>query len=101
MVAVLAGWLNEKQQRAVEFLREENRVRQQQLGKERLRLTDDQRRPSAASSDFRALDGPSQHGELLAKCDVLEREISTPLQSRAKYDEDEAKEDHRPIVTRP
>ena len=44
LVAVLAGWLNERQQSAVEFLREENRVLRQQLGRKRIRLTDDQRR---------------------------------------------------------
>ncbi|MBI3843546.1 MAG: transposase [Planctomycetes bacterium] len=47
-VAVLAGWLNERQQLAIDFLREENRVLRQQLGRKRLRLTDDQRRRLAA-----------------------------------------------------
>ncbi|MBI3843548.1 MAG: transposase [Planctomycetes bacterium] len=48
LVAVLAGWLNERQQLAIDFLREENRVLRKQLGKRRLRLTDDQRRRLAA-----------------------------------------------------
>ena len=48
LVAVLAGWLNERQQFAIDFLREENRVLRQQLGRKRLRLTDDQRRRLAA-----------------------------------------------------
>ena len=45
---VLAGWLNERQRYAVEYLREENRVLRQQRGRKRLRLTDDQRRRLAA-----------------------------------------------------
>ena len=48
LVAVLAGWMNERQQSAVEFLREENRVLLPQLGKKRLRPTHDQRRHLAA-----------------------------------------------------
>ena len=33
LVAVLAGWLSERQQLAIDFLREENRVLRQQLGR--------------------------------------------------------------------
>ena len=47
-VSVLAGWINEHQQAAIEYLREENRVLREQLGGKRLRLTDDQRRRLAA-----------------------------------------------------
>jgi putative transposase len=47
-VAVLAGWINEHQQSAIEYLREENRVLKEQLGGKRLRLTDDQRRRLAS-----------------------------------------------------
>lgn len=44
LAALLAGWLTERQQRAIEYLREENRVLREQLGGGRLRLSDDQRR---------------------------------------------------------
>jgi hypothetical protein len=47
-VTILAGWINEHQQAAIEYLREENRVLKEQLGGKRLRLTDDQRRRLAA-----------------------------------------------------
>ena len=40
LVVGLAGWLNREQQRVLEYLKEENRVLRQQLGKKRLRLTD-------------------------------------------------------------
>jgi transposase InsO family protein len=44
LVAALAGWISRQQDAAIEYLREENRVLKQQLGRRRLRLTDDQRR---------------------------------------------------------
>ncbi|HVH72462.1 MAG TPA: hypothetical protein VNB49_15315 [Candidatus Dormibacteraeota bacterium] len=40
----LAGWINQQQQDVIEYLREENRVLNEQLGNKRLRLNDDQRR---------------------------------------------------------
>lgn len=40
----IAGWLNEQQQEAIAYLREENRVLREQLGGRRIRLNDDQRR---------------------------------------------------------
>jgi putative transposase len=40
----MAGWITRQQEAFIEYLREENRVLKQQLGRRRLRLTDDQRR---------------------------------------------------------
>ncbi len=44
LVAALAGWITRQQDAVIEYLREENRVLKQQLGRRRLRLTDAQRR---------------------------------------------------------
>src|SRR5947209_15415328 len=44
LLITLSGWMNERQLRAIEYLREENRVLREQLGERRLRLTDNQRR---------------------------------------------------------
>src|SRR6185295_9512887 len=44
LIACLSGWLNEHQQRTIEYLAEENRVLREQIGDRRLRFTDDQRR---------------------------------------------------------
>ncbi len=44
LVAAMAGWITRKQDAVIDYLREENRVLKQQLGRRRLRLTDDQRR---------------------------------------------------------
>ena len=48
IVVALAGWMNQHQQDAVAYLREENRVLREQLKGKRLRFTDDQRRRLAA-----------------------------------------------------
>jgi hypothetical protein len=48
LLVALASWTRRRQQEVVAYLVEENRVLKQQLGKKRLRLTDDQRRRLAA-----------------------------------------------------
>src|SRR4051794_9843980 len=50
VVIGIAGWMNQKQQYAIDYLREENRVLRKQLGSRRLRFTDDQRRRLAAKA---------------------------------------------------
>lgn len=40
----IAGWMNERQQQTIEYLREENRVLREQLGNRRMLFNDDQRR---------------------------------------------------------
>ena len=50
IVIAVAGWMNQKQQYAIDYLREENRVLREQLGTRRLRFTDDQRRRLAAKA---------------------------------------------------
>src|SRR6476620_7587941 len=50
VVIAIAGWMNQKQQHAIDYLREENRVLREQLGSRRLRFTDDQRRRLAAKA---------------------------------------------------
>ena len=47
LVSLLAGWLNQEQQKILEYLQEENRVLKAQLV-QRLRLSDEQRRRLAA-----------------------------------------------------
>jgi len=45
----LAGWINHRQQAAIDFLREQNRVLLEQLGDRRIRLTDIRRRRLAVA----------------------------------------------------
>jgi putative transposase len=44
MLVAIAGWMNQRQQQTIEYLREENRVLREQLGNRRLHFDDDQRR---------------------------------------------------------
>ena len=44
LLSILAGWINEKQQESIEYLRNENRMLREKLGKKRILLNDDQRR---------------------------------------------------------
>lgn len=44
VIASLAGWLSEHQQRSIEYLVEENRILREQIGDRKLRFTDNQRR---------------------------------------------------------
>jgi putative transposase len=46
----VAGWMNQQQRDAIEYLREENRVLRTQFGDLRVRFTDDQRRSLAAKA---------------------------------------------------
>ena len=43
-LVILAGWMNRQQQEVIEYLRTENQVLKQKLGKKRILLDDDQRR---------------------------------------------------------
>jgi putative transposase len=46
----LAGWLNQNQREVIDYLEEEHRVLREQLGNQRVRLTDDQRRRLAVKA---------------------------------------------------
>src|SRR5215831_18077974 len=50
LVISMAGWLNQRQQQAIDYLVEENRVLREQIGCRRLRFNDDQRRRLAAKA---------------------------------------------------
>ena len=43
VLIAVAGWMNQQQLQVIDYLREENRVLREQLGRRRLRLRDDQR----------------------------------------------------------
>src|SRR6266853_1257960 len=50
LVVSVAGWMNQHQQRVIEYLMEENRVLREQIGNRRMRFTDNQRRRMAAKA---------------------------------------------------
>jgi len=47
---ILAGWVNHQQQEVIEYLRTENQVLKEKLGKKRILLNDDQRRRLAVKA---------------------------------------------------
>jgi putative transposase len=47
LLAILAGWSNRQHQEVIEYLRTENQILKEKLGKRRILLTDDQRRKLA------------------------------------------------------
>ena len=51
LVFTVAGWLNRHQEDLIDYLREENRILQEQLGGRALRLTDAQRRRLAVRAE--------------------------------------------------
>ena len=50
LVVSIAGWMNQHQQQVIEYLMEENRVLREQMGRRRMRFSDDQRRRLAAKA---------------------------------------------------
>ena len=48
LAVIVAGWMSQRQQQVIDYLREENRVLREKLGKKRIRLNDGQRRRLAA-----------------------------------------------------
>jgi hypothetical protein len=49
LIAV-AGWMNQRHLQTIDYLREENRVLREQLGRRRVRLSDEQRRRLASKA---------------------------------------------------
>jgi HTH-like domain len=50
LIIAISGLMNQRQQRVIDYLLEENRVLREQLGARRIRFTDDQRRRLAAKA---------------------------------------------------
>src|SRR5215510_2136440 len=50
VLIVVGGWMNHHQQQIIDYLREENRVLREQIGRRRLRFNDNQRRRLAAKA---------------------------------------------------
>jgi len=90
LVAALAGWITRQQDAVIEYLREENRVLEQQVGHKRLRLTDDQRRRLAVRGKAIGLSALAQVASIVTPDTILRwhrqhvAEKWTPLGSRRR-----------------
>lgn len=63
LLVMLAGWVNRHQQDMIDYLKEENKILREKLGKKRLLLNDDQRRRLAVLAHKlgrKALEGISE-----------------------------------------
>ena len=67
----LAGWVNREQQEMIEYLRAENQVLKEKLGKKRILLTDDQRRKLAVKGKVLGRKILSQIGTLFTPDTIL------------------------------
>ena len=93
LLMTIAGWLNRKQQDAIEYLKEENRVLREQLGGRRLRFSNDQRRRLAAKAKALGREGLKEVAGLVTP-DTLLRWYKRLL--AAKYDGSKNRSPGRP-----
>ena len=70
LLVCFAGWMNRRQQAVIEYLQEEVRALQEQLGK-RPRFTDDQRRRLALKGKFLGRKGLLQFASILTPDTLL------------------------------
>ena len=68
---VLAGWVNRQQQEVIDYLRTENRVLMEKLGKKRILLNDDQRRRLAVKGKILGRKRLEQIGTLFTPDTIL------------------------------
>jgi putative transposase len=71
MLIILAGWINRQQQEVIEYLRTENAVLKEKLGKKRILLTDDQRCRLAVKGKILGRKQLEQVGTLLTPDTIL------------------------------
>ncbi|NQU76375.1 MAG: hypothetical protein HQ546_08705 [Planctomycetes bacterium] len=62
----MAGWVNRQQQEVIEYLRQENRILREKLGKKRIILNDSQRRCLATAAIKLGKDLLRQYGTLFS-----------------------------------
>ncbi len=93
----IAGWLTRKQQDAIEYLKEENRVLREQLGGRRLRFSNDQRRRLAAKAKALGREGLKEVAGLVTP-DTLLRWYQRLIAK--KYDGSKNRSPGRPPMTK-
>ena len=71
MLIMLASWVNRQQQEVIEYLRTENVVLKEKLGKKRILLTDDQRRRLAVKGKLLGRKQLSQIGTMFTPDTIL------------------------------
>ena len=72
MLIILASWVNRQQEEVIEYIRTENAVLKEKLGKKRILLTDDQRRRLAVKGKILGRKQLSEIGIPAVRHDILE-----------------------------
>jgi hypothetical protein len=70
-MVILAGWINREQQEVIEYLRTENAVLKEKLGKKRILLNDDQRRRLAVKGKILGRKRLQEFGTLFTPDTIL------------------------------
>ena len=70
-LVILAGWINREQQEVIEYLRTENQVLKEKLGKKRILLNDDQRRRLAVKGKILGRKRLQEFGTLFTPDTIL------------------------------
>src|ERR1700724_3655083 len=71
LLLILAGWINRQQQQVIEYLRTENQILREKLGKRRILLDDDQRRRLAVRGKILGRKLLAQVGTLVTPDTIL------------------------------
>ncbi len=71
LLIILASWINRQQQEVIEYLRTENAVLKEKLGKKRILLTNDQRRRLAVKGKLLGRKQLQQAGPLFTPDTIL------------------------------
>jgi putative transposase len=98
LLAILAGWSNRQQQEVIEYLRTENQILKEKLGKRRIILSDDQRRRLAVKGKVLGRKGLESVGTLFTPDTILRRHRLLVAQ-KWDFSERSKKKPGRPPVT--
>jgi hypothetical protein len=67
LLLIVAGWINRQQQQIIDYLRTENQVLKEKLGKRHILLSDDQRRRLAVKAKLLGRQVLSEVGTLVTR----------------------------------
>lgn len=97
LLVILAGWINEQQQQVIEYLRTENQVLKEKLGKRRILLSDSQRRRLAVKGKILGRRMLEEVGTLFTP-DTILRWHRTLVARKWDYSDRKAKTPGRPRI---
>jgi hypothetical protein len=94
---ILSGWINREQQEVIEYLRTENQVPKEKLGKQRILLNDDKRRRLAVKGKILGRKALEEFGTLFTP-DTILRWHRQLVAKKWDYSDRKKKEPGRPRI---